>query len=65
MGALFLAGQPVRIRAKDDFFAFVDGWAGTVAGWNSGLVHVECVRDDNPARLHFFVPADQLEALAQ
>lgn len=52
------AGDAVIITAKGDYFAFVDGWSGTVAGLNNGLVVVECARVDGLKT--FFVPADQL-----
>jgi hypothetical protein len=51
-------GDAVLITAKDEYFAFVDGWRGTVAGLNSGLVVVECARVDGVKTM--FVPADQL-----
>ena len=51
-------GDPVLICAKDEFFAFVDGWRGRVAGFNNGLVEVRCQRVDGEKTL--FVPADQL-----
>ena len=51
-------GDAVLITAKDEYFAFVDGWSGTVAGLNSGLVVVECARVDGVKTM--FVPADQL-----
>lgn len=51
-------GDKVVITAKGEFFAFVDGWRGTVTGLNNGLVTVECLRVDGVKTL--FVPADQL-----
>ena len=53
-------GQAVIITAKDEFFAFVDGWRGTITGLNNGLIVVECARIDGVKTL--FVPADQLMA---
>ena len=51
-------GDSVLIAAKDEFYAFVDGWPGRVAGLNNGLVVVEC---DTPEGVKtFFVPPDQL-----
>lgn len=55
----------VIITAKDDFFAYVDGWRGTVTGLNNGLVAVtmpgQQLGHDGPSPLlTFFVPADQL-----
>lgn len=53
-------GDPVFIRANDDFFAFVDGWQGRVRGWsNGGAAEVECQRPDGIKI--FYVPPDQLE----
>lgn len=54
----FKPGDHVMVCAKDDFFAFVDGWRGNVTGTNSGLVVVECQREDGTKTL--FVPADEL-----
>lgn len=51
-------GDAVLVTAKDEYFAFVDGWRGTVVGLNNGLVVVECARVDGIKTL--FVPADEL-----
>lgn len=48
----------VEIVAKDDFYAFVDGWRGVIVGWQSGCAEVLCLRPDGPKTL--FVPEDQL-----
>jgi hypothetical protein len=62
----FKPGDRVIIMAKDDFFAFVDGWRGQVTGFNSGLVVVVCKSSEDvdgiPTLIDktFFVPADQL-----
>lgn len=60
-------GAGVLIEAKDEFFAYVNGWHGRVSsnphypgGWNNGFVVVECARADGLKT--FFVPADQLAA---
>jgi len=55
---VFRVGDLVLITAKDDFFAFVDGWPGRVSGFNNGLVEVKCQREDGEKT--FYVPADQL-----
>lgn len=55
-----IPGRAVIVTAKDEFFAFVDGWTGRIAGLNNGLVVVECARVDGLKTL--FVPADQLMA---
>ena len=46
------------ICAADDFFAYVDGWRGTVTGFNNGTVEVQCARPDGVKTL--YVPAAQL-----
>lgn len=61
MGALLLVGQAVTVRAADDFYAFIDGWRGTVYSYEAGSVWIECVRQG--VTLRFLVPADQLEAV--
>lgn len=53
-------GQAVLIVAKDEFYAFVNGWHGRIAGINNGLIEVRCARADGEKTL--FVPADQLAA---
>jgi hypothetical protein len=55
-------GQPVTITAKDDFYAFVDGWRGSVAGWKAGHVMVHVVDIEDGAKKEFLVPPDQLRA---
>lgn len=59
--APFRMGGRVLIAAKDDFYAFVDGWTGFVSGQASGAIIVECVREDGTKTL--FVPPDQLRML--
>jgi len=58
----FTPGDRVVIAATDDFYAFVDGWRGTVAGFNGGAVEVRCMRPDGektlfvrPENLHLSV----------
>ena len=51
-------GDAVIITPTGEFFAFVDGWRGTVTGLNNGLVTVECARVDGTKTL--FVPATEL-----
>jgi len=51
-------GDRVIINAKDDFFAYVDGWRGQVTGFNSGLAVVVCQHEG--IEKTFFVSADQL-----
>lgn len=63
--ASFRVGDRVVITAKDDFYSYVDGWRGAVAGLNNGLVTVHVpgkqVGPTGPTPLlTFFVPADQL-----
>jgi hypothetical protein len=54
----FEPGDRVVICAADDFFAYVDGWRGTVTGFNMGNVEVQCARPDGVKTL--YVPAAQL-----
>lgn len=54
----FEPGDRVIICAADDFYAYVDGWRGTVTGQNNGLVEVTCARPDGIKTL--YVPAGQL-----
>lgn len=42
----FEPGDRVVIDARDDFYGFVDGWRGTVTGYNGGAVEVQCARPD-------------------
>lgn len=52
-------GAAVVVRAADDFYKFIDGWRGTVGGWDAGHVVVN-VRDEGINKV-FLVPAEQLE----
>lgn len=54
----FEPGDRVVINARDDFYGYVDGWRGTVTGFNGGAVEVQCMRSDEVKTL--YVPADQL-----
>lgn len=54
----FEPGDRVIICAADYFYAFVDGWRGTVTGQNNGLVEVTCTRPDGTKTL--YVPAGEL-----
>lgn len=54
----FEPGDRVVICAADDFFDYVDGWRGTVTGFNMGAVEVQCARPDGVKTL--YVPAAQL-----
>ena len=56
-----LVGTPVKIRAADDFYAFVDGWTGVVSGQQAGVAVVKCSSAEGEKT--FFVPWDQLERL--
>lgn len=60
------SGQTVRVRAKGDFYAYVDGWYGRAAGYQSGYVVVKVKRFDpllnRDNELELLVPEDQLEA---
>lgn len=54
----FDMGDRVVIAARDADYGFVDGWRGTVTGFNGGAVEVQCMRPDGMKTL--YVPADQL-----
>jgi hypothetical protein len=57
----FRPGDYVMVTAKDDFYAYIDGWRGRVGsaeGLPDGNVRVE-VADEGITKL-FIVPADQL-----
>lgn len=60
--ALLLVGDRVRVRAADDFYAYIDGWVGSVHAYKSGYVAVHCEGEGGQV-LEFLVPADQLEKL--
>lgn len=51
-------GDSVIITAKDDFYAFVDGWCGRVMAFQSGCAVVVCQRPEGEKT--FWVPPDQL-----
>lgn len=51
-------GDKVMITARDEFYSFVDGWCGVVAGWQAGCAEVHCSRPDGIKVL--LVPAEQL-----
>lgn len=55
-------GRKVVICAKDETYAFVDGWIGTLAGFESGCgrVHIPSL-DVTIGYKVFLVPPDQLE----
>jgi hypothetical protein len=55
-------GLPVTIVAKDDFYAYVDGWSGSVAGWKSGYVVVHVIDIEDATKKEFLVPPDELRA---
>ena len=57
-GKTAFIGDKVQIVAADDFFAFCDGWHGTIQGLKNGLFQVECERQDGIKTL--FVPGKQL-----
>jgi len=57
-------GRPVRIKAADDFYAFVDGKTGLLHGFESGYAVVLSPSDEFPeSELRFLVPPEQLEAI--
>lgn len=58
MGA-FLIGAPVVICAADDFYAYIDGWTGSVIDYVNGYAKVLCTNKDGQL-VEFLVPPDQL-----
>jgi hypothetical protein len=64
---MFLVGDHVQITPKTKeakaFWGFVDGWIGTVQGYNLGNVEVVCRRDDGIKT--FYVPDDCLSKPAR
>jgi hypothetical protein len=56
------AGKTVIIRARDEFYSFVDGWNGILEGIDNGYgaVRVADVTVDCGYKM-FLVPPDQLE----
>ncbi|MDR5739503.1 hypothetical protein [Caballeronia sp. LZ016] len=60
----FRTGDKVMVVAKDEFYAYIDGWRGRVGsrdGLPDGYVRVECV--DEGIDKQFFVPCDQVALL--
>jgi hypothetical protein len=51
-------GDRVMVTAKDDFYAYIDGWRGCVSGFQNGLVWV--VVDSEDIEKRFLVPSDEL-----
>jgi ribosomal protein L21E len=54
----FHVGDHVIVEAKDDFYAYIDGWRGRVTGHEAGCVRIE-VSDEGLQKV-FLVPADEL-----
>lgn len=54
----FTVGDTVLCTAKDDFWAFIDGWRLTVEGFQDGLVR--CIRYDEGVKKTFYIQANQL-----
>lgn len=54
----FHVGDPVIVTAKDDFYAFIDGWRGRVTGHEAGCVRIEVPHEG--LQKVFLVPADEL-----
>lgn len=51
-------GDKVMITATDEFYQFIDGWVGRVAGFQNGLAWVVCQHDGTEKK--FLVPSEQL-----
>lgn len=56
-GRIPFIGDRVRVVAADEFYAYCDGWEGTVQGLNNGAVEVHCEREDGNKVL-FVKPAE-------
>lgn len=65
----FKIGDRAMIVARDEFYAFVDGWRGVVSGFQSGLVVLKGPGmvgngiqggQDDAFEITLFVPAEQL-----
>lgn len=58
-------GRTVVIRAADEFYEFINGWAGILAGFESGygVVNVADESVDGGFK-QFLVPPEQLELKA-
>ncbi len=57
-------GSRVRIKASDDFYAFVDGKTGLLHAFDSGHAVVRSPSEEFPeSELTFLVPPDQLELI--
>lgn len=55
-------GREVRVKAADDFYAFIDGRTGTVQSFESGHAMIRCQSEEfDDVDLFFVVPPDQLE----
>jgi hypothetical protein len=55
----FRVGDRVMVTAKDDFYAYIDGWRGRVFAFESwGAVWIKV--DDEGVDKRFLVPADEL-----
>lgn len=55
-------GRAVVIQAADDFFAFIDGWTGTLDRFESGyaVVLVPGHEDGQDVIKTFYLPPDQV-----
>lgn len=60
-------GRPAIVRAADHFYAFVDGWEGSITGVANGLATLEVEQEEGGevVKKVFIIPADQLAAVAQ
>jgi hypothetical protein len=54
----FRVADRVMVTAKDDSYAYIDGWRGRVIGFESGAVWIKV--DDEGVDKRFLVPADEL-----
>lgn len=54
----FHVGDHVVVEAKDEFYAYIDGWRGRVTGHEAGCVRIEVAHEG--LQKVFLVPADEL-----
>lgn len=59
MTGVFLIGAPVIICAKDDFYAYIDGWRGVINDFTQGYYKVDCINKDGEP-VQFMIPGDEL-----
>lgn len=56
-------GRFAVVRAKDSFYAFVDGWKGRITGISNGLASLEQPAMENGETITkvFYIPVEELD----